>query len=68
MPIQQMHDGDKFILGRGFRQVCCDCGLVHEWKARKLPDGRVELTLIVDKRGTAAQRRRLRKAVVIVED
>lgn len=44
---------------RGFRDACCDCGLVHKVDFR-IVDGRVELRAYRDARATAGVRRPFR--------
>lgn len=42
---------------KGFRDACCDCGLVHLVEFR-IVDGAIEFRATVDKRATAAMRKR----------
>ncbi len=46
---------------RGFRDACCDCGLVHRMDFR-VKGGRVEFRAFRDERATAAMRRRKKAA------
>lgn len=50
----------------GFREQCCDCGLVHRWDFR-IVEGGVEFRVYRDERATAAARRPLKKRVLIVD-
>jgi hypothetical protein len=56
-------DGDTvYPVRRGYRMMCCDCGLVHKINFRLVPHGkrgkRIVLTVYRDERATAAARRR----------
>jgi hypothetical protein len=44
---------------RGFREQCCDCGLIHRLDFR-IVDGRIEFRTRRDDRATAAARRSFR--------
>lgn len=53
----QIVDGEWVrVLKRGFRDMCCDCGLVHRMDFRII-DGRIEFKVHRDDRATAAARR-----------
>lgn len=43
---------------RGYRLACCDCGLVHIVNHRLTRRNRIEMQFFIDKRATAASRRR----------
>lgn len=51
---------------RGFKEQCCDCGLVHRWDFRVVDEG-VEFRVFRDERGTAAARRKLKRRVIIID-
>lgn len=64
---EPLKDGDWIRpTRRGFKEQCCDCGLVHRMDFR-IVDGSVEFRVFRDKRATSAARRVRRKAVVIVD-
>lgn len=48
--------GERFKVGRHFRQQCCDCGLCHDWKFI-LKNGQLWVEIRVNSRATAAARR-----------
>jgi hypothetical protein len=60
----QIHDGETvYPARRGYRMMCCDCGLVHRVNFRLLPNGRkggkkIALNVYRDDRATAVARRR----------
>lgn len=54
---RQVKDGEWFSVPDGHLNKCCDCGLVHRYRARVGSDGVIELQAIRDKRATAAARR-----------
>lgn len=62
----EMIEGEWYHLHRKWRQQCCGCGLVHDWDFR-IVDNKIEARIMINERGTAAARRKLRKKVVIVE-
>lgn len=58
----QAHDGDWIVVSwRGFKEQCCDCGLVHKLNFRIVKSGvdkgRVAVQVFRDARATAAVRR-----------
>ena len=56
---QQIYDGDWIRPRRkGYREMCCDCGLVHRLDFRIVDGGHIEYRTFVDKRATAAARRK----------
>lgn len=44
------------VVKRGFREQCCDCGLVHDLDFR-IVDGNIEIRTRRNERATAAVRR-----------
>jgi hypothetical protein len=42
---------------RGFKEQCCDCGLVHKLNFRIAENGDIEVQTMRDERATAAVRR-----------
>lgn len=58
VPYEQMIEGVWFRpVKRGWRNQCCDCGLVHDFDLR-VKDGHVEIKIRkVNRRATAAVRR-----------
>ncbi len=44
---------------RGFKDACCDCGLVHHMDFRVV-DGQIQFKAVRDERATAAMRRAFR--------
>lgn len=57
----QLKDGEWMRPTRkGFRDACCGCGLVHTMEFR-LVDGTIEFRATVDKRATAAMRKRMNR-------
>lgn len=51
-------DGEWIIVPkRGYKEQCCDCGLVHKLNFRILPTGQIEIQTMRDERATAAVRR-----------
>jgi hypothetical protein len=58
---EQVEDGEWITpLHRGYRQQCCDCGLVHVYRFRVTESGAVEFQVRRDNRATAQVRRHLR--------
>lgn len=58
MKYEDAPDGEWFAPRmRGYRMMCCDCGLVHRFDFRKTDDG-IEMRGSRDERATAAARRR----------
>jgi hypothetical protein len=58
----QAVDGEWYRVNmhmRGFKDACCDCGLVHKVNFR-IVDGALVTKAVVDKRATAAMRRTFR--------
>lgn len=45
---------------RGWRNACCSCEMVHIIDTRTPPDGSVEVRMRVDRRATAALRRKFK--------
>lgn len=63
MRYEQVTDGQWFVIGYGLsdrqqRQVCCHCLLVHDWRFRLNPDNTISAMVVVNKRATAAARKR----------
>jgi hypothetical protein len=55
---EQAYDGVWFRPRKtGFREQCCDCGLVHDVDYRTTEDGGIEFKARVNRRATAAVRR-----------
>lgn len=50
----------------GFKQMCCDCSLIHKWKFR-INDGHIEASVARDERATSAARRKLKREMGITE-
>jgi len=46
-----------YPIRRGYRMMCCDCGLVHEMDFR-VKDGRIEFRVFRDNRATGQARRK----------
>jgi hypothetical protein len=42
---------------RGYKEQCCDCGLVHKLNFKIGPKGEIEIQTMRDERATAAVRR-----------
>lgn len=63
-------NGEWFVLGKGFEQICCDCGLVHVWDARRNPrNGRVEIRVARDVAKTRRRRRKyMKRGFIILEE
>jgi hypothetical protein len=63
MKYVQVIDGDPTWIEpdpqQGHRMRCCDCGLVHVVNFR-VQRGKVQFQAFLDKRATAARRRRLK--------
>lgn len=56
----RVNDGDWVQpIRRGYKMMCCDCGLVHtlNWRIRK---GRIQFQAFRNERSTALARRRRR--------
>lgn len=52
---------------KGFKAACCDCGLVHVFRFRLVPNHhgpgtKIEMEVDRDNRATGMMRRRMRKA------
>jgi len=64
MRYTQQHDGDRVRpVMKGYKMMCCDCGLVHVLDFYVIRHGRghkVEFMASRDNRATAASRRRRR--------
>ena len=62
MKYEDQEDGDLVsVPKRGYRMMCCDCGLVHRCEFRTVKKGRgtgVMLRMWRDNRATAAARRK----------
>jgi len=57
---QQLVDGEWVEpVRKGFKEQCCSCALIHKVDYR-IVDGRVQFRATVDKRATAAARRRFK--------
>lgn len=57
---EQIHDGEWFTPKRkGFREQCCDCGLVHIVDYR-IVNGQIQFRSRRDARATAAVRRKFK--------
>lgn len=57
----QLQDGEWMRPTRkGFRDACCGCGMVHLMEFR-IVDGTIEFRATVDKRASAAMRKRMQK-------
>jgi hypothetical protein len=57
-PYYQMIDGEWMeVPKRGFKEQCCDCGLVHKLNFRINAKGRIEIQVFRDARATAAVRK-----------
>lgn len=50
------------VTKKGWRNACCDCGLVHVIDTRTPDNGTVEVRMRVDRRATAALRRKFKFA------
>ena len=60
---RQVYDGEWVpIIRRGFKEACCDCGLVHRvnFRVRK---GALEFQAFRDNRATANRRRYWKKTL-----
>lgn len=54
----QMEDGKWLrVPKRGFKEQCCDCGLVHRLNFRINEKGYIEIQVYRDNRATAAVRK-----------
>ena len=54
-------DGEWFSpVMSNYRQMCCDCGLVHKFEFRKISNG-IEVRVWRDDRATALARRKRKK-------
>lgn len=54
-------DGEWIVVTkRGFREQCCDCGLVHRLTFRVTPNGRIEIRTVRDTRATNGARSHFR--------
>lgn len=56
--------GEWFVLGSGFSQCCCSCGLVHTWEARR-KKGRTEVRVFVDTAATNRERKKMKTTIII---
>lgn len=57
----QIKEGDwEPIKARGFRLMCCDCGMTHSVDVRYTEAQRYEMRFRIDKRATSASRRRFK--------
>jgi len=45
------------VTKRGYKEQCCDCGLVHKLNFKIGPKGEIEIQTTRDERATAAVRR-----------
>lgn len=61
-----MVEGEWEPIQRKWRQICCSCGLTHDWEFRVV-NNRIEGRITINDRATAAARRGLKKKVLIVE-
>lgn len=53
-----MVDGEWLVVPRkGFKEQCCDCGLVHRLNFRINKQGRIEIQVYRDERATAGARK-----------
>ena len=58
MSYYQITDGEWIAVPRrGFKEQCCDCGLVHKLNFRISPAGVLEIQTMRDQRATGAVRR-----------
>jgi hypothetical protein len=58
MSYYQITDGEWITIPRrGFKEQCCDCGLVHTLNFRINATGELEVQTTRDKRATSAVRR-----------
>jgi hypothetical protein len=65
--VPTLEDGEWFRPRmRAWRQLCCGCGLAHDWQFRVV-DGKVWARISRNERSTAAARRTLKKKVLIIE-
>jgi len=54
----QWTDGEWLEIPRsGFKEQCCDCGLVHKLNVRVSAKGKIEIQVYRDERATSAVRR-----------
>lgn len=57
-PYPQIVDGEWVTVPRrGYKEQCCDCGLIHRMNFRIDEWGRIEVQAFRDGRATAAARR-----------
>lgn len=67
MKYDKIEDGKWYApIRKGYKLMCCDCGLVHRFDFRTVPLGggrEIQLRVYRDKRATAASRRTGRHAV-----
>ena len=63
---KQHYDDDGWFSPncKSFRQMCCDCSLVHVWSFR-IKDGEVQVKIVRNERATAAARRSKRRVMVV---
>lgn len=55
-PVIQINDGSWYVLANFSRDICCDCGLVHDTDF-KLDNGRIMFRTRVNVKATDAQRK-----------
>ena len=54
----QVSDGEWIsVPKRGYKEQCCDCGLVHKMNFRINKEGHIEIQTTRDERSTSAVRR-----------
>jgi len=57
-PYYHVTDGEWIeVVKRGYKEQCCDCGLIHRHNYRINAKGGIEIQSSVDRRATAAARR-----------
>lgn len=57
VPVVQIYDGSWYLLSGYVRDVCCDCGMVHDAEF-KVEDGKIMFRYTVNRRETRAERRK----------
>ncbi len=58
IPYYHITDGEWIsVPRRGFKEQCCDCGLVHTLNFKIMPNGDIAIQTTRDRRSTAAVRR-----------
>lgn len=55
VPVVQIYDGSWYLLGSYVRDVCCDCGMVHDAQF-KVEDGKIMFRYTVNAAETAKHR------------